>query len=591
MQDWLTSISTLADSYGVNLIIFASIYIGGVPLFWLGIAWIVRNLRKRTSITLPVLFTGLITISSYLYVIAVGNDVPAWVYVVIGALIVYGMYALAMNIRAKRNDLYDYDLIVIGGGSAGLTSSGIGASFGAKTIMIEAHRLGGDCTWAGCIPSKALLHLSKRVDQRVDPLERMREIREEVYHDADRPEIYEKMGVELAFGRASFVDKHTVKIASEEGERTITGKKIIIASGSRAAVPPIPGLDSVSYLTNETLFELNETPQHLLIIGAGPIGIEMAQAFRNLGAEVSVIDMAPRILPRDHESLASQLQTHLEGQGIKFYLGSGIETVRSHQWADPRVGPSDETRSDTSVGPSIRLVNGTEISGSHLLIATGRRPNVESLNLDAAGLTYKNKGIGIDASCRTNIKHIFAIGDVTGIFAFTHMSEHTAKVAALTALLKFPMKTTPGLTPWVTYTTPELAHVGATEADLKEKGVSYFTYRFPYSKIDRAITDEATLGEIRIYAKKSTGKIYGVDILGERAGDMIGYYALAMKNGLSLRNIADTIFPYPTYGLGARRAADQWYIQSQSPTLISWIQRVFGYRGPLPRKPGIDEVV
>ncbi len=574
MQDWLASITTLADGYGVNLYIFAGIYIGGVPLFWLGIAWIVRNLRRKTSITIPVLLTGFITISSYLYVIAVGNDVPTWVYGVIGALIVYGMYALAMNIRSKRNELFEYDLIVIGGGSAGLTSSGIGASFGAKTIMIEAHRLGGDCTWAGCIPSKALLHLSQQgvgVDQRVDPFERMRQIRNDVYHDADRPEIYEKMGVELAFGRASFVDKHTVKIASEEGERTITGKKIIIASGSRAAVPPIPGLDSVSYLTNETLFELNETPQHLVIIGAGPIGIEMAQAFRNLGAEVSVIDMAPRILPRDHEVLTSQLQTHLDGEGIRFYLGNGIEEVRG--------------------AIEVRLKDETTISGSHLLIATGRRPNIESLNLDAAGVTFTNKGIGIDASCRTNIKHIFAIGDVTGQFAFTHMSEHTAKVAALTALLKFPMKTTPELTPWVTYTTPELAHVGATESELKEKGVSYFTYRFPYSKIDRAVTDEATLGDIRIYARKRDGKIYGADILGERAGDMIGYYAMAMKNGLSLRNIADTIFPYPTYGLGARRAADQWYIQAQSPSAIKWVQRLFGYRGPLPRKPGVDEEV
>lgn len=582
MTDWLASISTLADSYGVNLIIFASIYIGAIPVFWVGVAWIVRNLRKKISITIPVLFTGVVTISSYLYVIAVGNNVPVWVYAVIGALIVYGMVALAGQIRTKRNALLEYDLIVIGGGAAGLTSSGIGASFGAKTLMIEAHRLGGDCTWTGCIPSKALLHLSKRVDQDgadslVGPFERMRQIREEVYHDADRPEIYEKMGVELAFGRASFVDKHTVRIVSESGERVVTGRKIIIASGSRAAVPPIPGLDSVPYLTNETLFELNEVPAHLVIIGAGPIGIEMAQAFRNLGSDVSVVDMAPCILPRDHEALSAQLQAHLEGMGITFHLGVGI--VRVDQRVDPQVGPC------------VRLVNGTEVSGSHLLIATGRRPNIESLNLDAAGIAHSAKGIGIDASCRTNIPHIFAIGDVTGIFAFTHMSEHTAKVAALTALLKFPMKTTPGLTPWVTYTSPELAHVGATEAELKQNGVDYFTYRFPYSKIDRAVTEEATLGEIRIYAKKSTGKIYGADILGERAGDLIGLYAMAMKNGLSLRNIADTIFPYPTYGLGARRAADQWYIQSQSPALIAWVQRLFGYRGPLPRKPGADEVV
>jgi NADPH-dependent 2,4-dienoyl-CoA reductase/sulfur reductase-like enzyme len=332
MSDWLASISTLADSYGVNLIIFASIYIGAIPVFWVGVAWIVRNLRRKISITIPVLFTGLVTISSYLYVIAVGNNVPAWVYAVIGALIVYGMWALAMNIRSKRDALLEYDLIVIGGGAAGLTSSGIGASIGAKTLMIEAHRLGGDCTWTGCIPSKALLHLSTRAEKRADtlvgPFERMREIREEVYHDADRPEIYEKMGIELAFGKASFIDKHTLRIVSDSGERIVTGRKILIASGSRAAVPPIPGLDSVPYLTNETLFELNEAPAHLVIIGAGPIGIEMAQAFRNLGAEVSVIDMAPRILPRDHEALSAQLQAHLEGQGIKFYLGGEISLRR-----------------------------------------------------------------------------------------------------------------------------------------------------------------------------------------------------------------------------------------------------------------------
>jgi pyruvate/2-oxoglutarate dehydrogenase complex dihydrolipoamide dehydrogenase (E3) component len=574
MNDWLASVSALADSYGVNLVIFASIYIGAIPVFWIGVAWIVRNLRKKVSITLPVLFTGLVTISSYLYVIAVGKDVPAWVYAVIGALILYGIFALAMNIRAKRNALLEYDLVVIGGGSAGLTSSGIGASLGAKTLMVEAHRLGGDCTWTGCIPSKALLHLSKPGaggGLRADPYARMRQIREEVYHDADRPEIFERMGVEVAFGKASFVDKHTLRIKSDGGERVITGRKIIIATGGRAAVPPIPGLDAVPYLTNETLFELTETPEHLVIIGAGPIGIEMAQAFRNLGAEVSVIDMAPRIMPRDHKDLTAQLQAHLEGQGIRFFLGNGIDSVG---------GMVD-----------VRLKDGTIISGSHLLIATGRRPNVESLNLDAAGVAYTPTGIGIDRSCRTNVRHIFAIGDVTGRFAFTHMSEHTAKVAALTALLRFPMGTTPELTPWVTYTTPELAHVGATEAELKARGVAYFTYRFPYSKIDRAITEEATLGELRIYARKRDGKVYGADILGERAGDLIGYYAMAMRNGLTLRHIADTIFPYPTYGLGARRAADQWYIQAQSPALVRWIRRLFGYRGTIPRKPGPYEFV
>ncbi|PAU94954.1 mercuric reductase [Aliifodinibius salipaludis] len=489
---------------------------------------------------------------------------------------------------------YDYDLLVIGGGAGGLTAAGMGANFGAKTLMVEADKLGGDCTWHGCIPSKTLLHLSKvahnvseaekfgyQKSQGLDfsaVMEQVRSKREEVYEEADDPDIYRRMGVDIAFGRASFVDDHTVEIVSSEENKKVSARYIIIATGSKAMVPPIKGIQEISYHTNETIFELEEQPESLAIIGAGPIGIEMAQAFQRLDTEVTVFDMLPRILSNDDEEFAGMLQEYLVNEGIDFKLSADVNRL------------SEATGGNVKIETEINGESSTW-EGSEVLIAAGRTANYERLQLEKAGIHHQKSGITVDDRCRTNIKHIYAVGDVTGRYQFTHMSEHMAKVAVTNALIKIPKKIDEKHVPWSTYTDPELAHVGTTEKELKENGMSYKTYRFPYNKIDRAITDEATEGMIKVFAKEWNGKILGATIYGRQAGDLVGEYALAMRNGVTLRNIADTIHPYPTYGLGIRRAADQWYVQSQSTWMVKLVKWVFGYRGTVPDLSDDDRIV
>ncbi|MCR9132686.1 MAG: FAD-dependent oxidoreductase [bacterium] len=490
---------------------------------------------------------------------------------------------------------YDYDAIVIGGGAAGLTASGIAANVGAKTMMIEAHRLGGDCTWTGCVPSKVILKAGKIAHQirnagkfgllDSEPeinfkkvIEHVHLVRDEVYEDADRPEIYEEMGIDVVFGAASFTDDHTISIKLENGEtRSVSSKYFFIATGARAFVPPINGLDEVDYLTNESLFEIADLPEHLIIIGGGPIGIEMSQAFVQLGSKVTVVDMADRIMQNDDPELVTILANELGNQGVQFELGASIKKVsKGEQGIEVLIEKDGKQQA---------------LKGSHLLVATGRKANYESLNLAAAGVKTNNKGIQVDNSCNTNVSHIYAMGDVTGRYQFTHMSEHMSKIAVTRALLKIPMSIDHKHVPWATYTSPELAHVGATQKQLDANATKYEIYRFPYSKIDRAITEGETIGMIKIFASKLTGKIYGAGVVGAHAGELISEYAVAMKNGVSLRNLADTIHPYPSWGLGARRAADQWYIKNQSESSVRWMKRIFGYRGSVPDFSDPDRIV
>ena len=488
----------------------------------------------------------------------------------------------------------DYDVIVIGGGAGGLSSAGIATNLGARTLMIERDKLGGDCTWTGCVPSKTLLKAAKVVHQaqhasrfglsdqpfEVDfgaVMDHVREVRQEVYEDADAPEIFEAMDIDVRHGTAQFVDNRTVSITDANGRTTqFTGRYIVIATGASALVPPIDGIDTVNPLTNEDLFEREALPPCLGIVGAGPIGTEMAQAFSRLGSNVTVFEMADRILTNDDAELADRLQTVLEEEGVQYMLEAGVESV-----------------SQTEEGI---LVTANTHSGSlsvevdALLMATGRVPNVDGLHLDAAGVEYSRHGVPVDNTCRTNQPHIFAVGDVTGRYQFTHMSGHMAKVAVTNALLKVPSSIDTDHVPWVTYTDPELAHIGAFPDELDDDGVSYRTYRFPYSKLDRAITESETTGLIKVHAKELTGTILGASVLGAHAGEFISTFALAMKNGVTLRNIADTIHPYPAWGEGVRRVADQWYVQKQSPLFTRALQTVFGYRGPV-IEPDPDTVI
>jgi len=477
----------------------------------------------------------------------------------------------------------DYDVIVIGGGAGGLSAAGIATHLGAKTTMIEQDMLGGDCTWTGCVPSKTLLKAAKVVhqarnaskygltDQPVEVdfegvMDYVRSVRQDVYEEADAPEIFEEMGIDVRQGTARFVDPHTVAVDRSGGSTEhITGRYIVIATGADPLDPPIQGLSEIHCLTNETLFELREQPQRLGIVGAGPIGTEMAQAFARLGTEVTVLEMGDNILVNDDSELAGMLKETLEKEGVRYVMGAAVEHVRKEEGTI--LVTTDEEDASARVDA--------------MLIAAGRVPNVDGLDLEAAGVEYSKKGVTVDDRCRTTQSHIYAVGDVTGRYQFTHMSNHMAKVAVMNALLKWPSKIDQDHVPWVTYTDPELAHVGARTAELDSNGTSYETYRFPYEKLDRAITEGETTGLIKVHATPFSGTILGASVLGARAGELITSFALAMRNGVTLRNIGDTIHPYPAWGEGVRRVADQWYVQKQSPTFTKAVQTIFGYRGPV----------
>ncbi|MBF0587282.1 NAD(P)/FAD-dependent oxidoreductase [Prosthecochloris sp. N3] len=492
---------------------------------------------------------------------------------------------------------YDYDVTVIGAGAAGLTASGVCASLGAKTALVEARKAGGDCTWYGCIPSKALLksaataHAIRTAETygvkagscSIDfpaIMKRVHDIQQQVYDEADKPEIYENMGVRFIEGKASFLDEFTLQVRLPDGtDRTLRSKNFIIATGSSPYIPPVEGLDSVDYLTNETLFTLKQRPERLLVLGAGPIGIEMGQAFARFGSAVTVFDAASRILPNDHPDLTGILQKKLEEEGMTFRLGSTVTSV-SGQDAVITV-----TAQESGTGKKIIA------EGDALLVAAGRIANTGALQLDAAGIGTHQRGIAVNGSCQTSKRHIYACGDVTGGLQFTHVAEHMAKVAATNMLTRLPMSTDDRHIPWCTYCDPEMAHVGEREENLKQKRISYEVYRFPFSRIDRAITDNRTDGWIRIYAAGLDGKIYGADILGSHAGELISELALAMRNGITLRQMSDTVHPYPTYALGNRRAADQWYVRKQSGALVGLLQFFFGYQGKMPEKTDPDRIV
>lgn len=485
---------------------------------------------------------------------------------------------------------YDFDYIVLGGGAAGLTAAGIAANAGAKTMMIERHRLGGDCTWTGCVPSKALLHAAQLahsartasafgVDAEVsirfaDVIAHVHRLREEVYADADAPEIFEGFGIDVVHGDARFINEHTVQIETEDGARRVTGRMFCICTGGRAAAPPIPGLTEVDALTNETLFEMTEQPGSLAILGAGPIGVEMGQAFQRLGTAVTVVDRGQQILGRDDPEHAAIAQRSLEADGVVFRFGASLD----------RVEPAGD-------GVQLHLGDGETLEADRLLIAAGRKPNVETLGLEAAGVDVTPRGIAVNDRCRTSQGHIWAAGDCTGEYQLTHMSEHMAKTATTNAILKIPASIDRAHVPWVTFCDPEVAHLGPSAKDLDAQGTSYEVYRFPYTKVDRAITEGQTAGDIKVFGTAWRGKILGASVIGERAGELMQILAVAMKTGTTLQTLSDTLFAYPTYALGTRRMADQWYVRKQFPTAIKAVQTVFGYRGDVPPPPDPNRIV
>ena len=444
------------------------------------------------------------------------------------------------------------DICVIGGGSGGLSVAAGAVQMGARVVLIEGHKMGGDCLNYGCVPSKALLSQAKAVKARGGDLRAedfsaaMAHVKATIATIAphDSVERFEGLGVQVIQGFARFTGSDTVAV----GDITISARRFVIATGSRALVPPIKGLDDVPYMTNETLFEQTECPSHLLIIGAGPIGLEMAQAHRRLGARVTVIEGAAA-LGRDDPEAASVVLEQLRSEGIEIIEQAQVEQVSG------RAGAIE-----------VQVKGGTIFVGTHLLVAVGRAPNVEKLDLDKAGIRHSRGGVTVDARLRSSNRRVHAIGDVAGQGQFTHLAGYHAGVVIRSALFGLPAKARHDHIPHVTFTDPELAHIGLIEQDARKRyGGALSVHKVGYDQIDRAQAEGRTNGFIKLLAVR--GRPVGVTIVGAQAGEVIAPYALAMANNLKLSAIAGTVLPYPTLAEIGKRAAGAYF----SPKLFDSI--------------------
>ena len=471
----------------------------------------------------------------------------------------------------------EFDIVVIGGGAGGLVVAAGGAALGAKVAVVERHKLGGDCLWYGCVPSKTLLksahvaHCMRHADRWAlapapppPDLARVMARVAGVIKDIepnDSPERFRGLGVDVIFGNGRFAGPDTFEV---DGRR-ITAKTFVVATGSRPAVPNIPGLDTTPFLTNETVFDLREPVPSLVVIGAGPIGSEMAQAFRRLGSEVTVIDIAPRILPREDADLAAVVSAALEAEGVRFCLGTSLAGIAGR-------------KGDVRVTLSAADGNRKELAGSHLLLAAGRTANVDHLGLDAAGVALDQGRIVASDGLRTTNRRIYVIGDAAGGYQFTHLAEHHAGIVLRQALFRMRWAKPSPIVPWCTFTDPELARVGLSETEAKQRGVEYRVYRFAFDEIDRARAESETEGFAKIVTDPK-GRLLGAAIVGPRAGELIAEYALALSKGMTAKDLTGVIHAYPTLAQINRRVADQRLKEDLTPTAKAWIQRLFGLQG------------
>lgn len=451
----------------------------------------------------------------------------------------------------------NYNLVVIGAGSGGLVTAAGAAGLGAKVALVEKNALGGDCLNVGCVPSKALLSAAKRIaavkhagDFGIDVkssdladfsaiMTRMRELRAQIAPN-DSAERFKALGVDVFFGEGRFKDGETIVV----GEQALKFSKAVIATGARAIVLPIPGLAEAGALTNENLFSLTELPRRLAIIGAGPIGCEMAQAFARFGSEVTLFEAECRILPREDSEAAKIVENALRADGVQTVCEANITQVE-------RQG---EIRRVT-----IERADATEhLEFDHILIGVGRAPNVENLGLEAVGVDYdQRKGIKVNETLHTTNRSIFAVGDVAMKYKFTHMADATARLVIQNALFKGRKKYTDLLVPWCTYTQPEIAHVGLYEAEAREKfGEKVQTFEQSFEEIDRSILEGYTAGFVKIHSHK--GSILGATIVGQQAGELISEVSVAMRSGMKLGELASVIHPYPTTAEAIRRLGDAY---------------------------------
>jgi len=470
----------------------------------------------------------------------------------------------------------DFDLAVIGGGAGGLVVAAGGAALGARVALVEKHKLGGDCLWYGCVPSKTLIksariaHQMRHADRwaipaaapQVDLAQVMERVAGVIrgIEPNDSPERFRGLGVDVIVGSGRF----TARDAFEVNGRRLTAKHFVVATGSRPAVPPIPGLDAVPFLTNETLFDLRENVPHLLVVGAGPIGCELAQAFRRLGSEVTVVDVAPAILPREDADLGEVVRRAMAADGVRFRLDVNVVA------GEGRAG---------DVRLTVRARDGSvdTLAGSHLLIAAGRRANVEDLGLDAAGVAV-DKGRIVNTDLVTTNPRILVIGDAAGGHQFTHVAEHHAGIVLRRTLFRMSWSKPSSVVPWCTYTDPELARVGLSETEAKQRGVAHRVYRFPFDDLDRARAEGETEGCAKLVTDPK-GRLIGAAIVGAHAGELIAEAVLAMNHKLRASDLSASIHTYPTLAQINRRAADQRLKEGLTPASKAWIKRIFRLRG------------
>lgn len=471
---------------------------------------------------------------------------------------------------APESETLTPDICVIGAGSGGLSVAAAAAAFGRSVVLIERHKMGGDCLNYGCVPSKALLAAGKRAHAMrtasqfgiasVEPEISMRAVHDHV-HDVigaiapnDSVERFTGLGVRVILAAGRFIDKRTVAA----GEFRIRARRFVIATGSTPLVPPIPGLENVPYFTNETIFDNQERLHHLIIVGGGPIGVELAQAHARLGSRVTVLEAA-KALGKDDPELTKVVLERLAQEGVAVHEGTKVERVE---------GGLGRVAVHVSVGEDKHVVEGT-----HLLLAVGRKPGIADLGLEMAGIRHDNRGIKVNAGLKTSNRRVFAIGDAAGGLQFTHVANYHAGIVIRRALFRLPAKVDNTLVPWVTFTDPELAHVGLSEAEAEKKVGRVNVLRWPYHENDRAQTERETTGHIKVVTARN-GLILGATIVGAEAGELIGMWALAISQKMKIKAMIGWISPYPTLGEINKRAAYRYYATAPSKPLV---RKIIGF--------------
>ncbi len=464
-----------------------------------------------------------------------------------------------------------YNLVVIGAGTAGLVTAAGAAGLGAKVALIERDLMGGDCLNVGCVPSKAIISAARsaaairrsenfgvKSDSEIAVdfaaiMQRMRTLRASISVN-DSASRFQSLGVDVFLGDARFLDSDTIEV----GEQRLKFKRAVIATGARAAAPSIPGFEDAPYLTNETLFSLTDLPARLGVIGAGPIGCEMAQAFANLGSHVTLFDRSAHILSREDVDASKVVAQAMRRDGVD---------IRSN---------ASQLRITSQDGTAVQWHEGGEdhqASVDHLLIAAGRQPNVEGLNLDAVGVLFNDRGIEVNERLQTTNRRIFAAGDICSPLKFTHAADFMARTVIQNTLFFGRKKWTDLVIPWCTYTSPEIAHVGITEAEADQQGISLHTITQSMEENDRAILEGETEGFVKVHLKKGSDKILGATIVAPNAGDMISEITLAMTHKIGLGKIASSIHPYPTQAEAIRKAGDQYNRTRLTPFVKSMFDR------------------